>query len=132
MNKLIIKGNSNNLYLTVGERQTLVNPYYLFSFYSHSSKETTNCILPLLSSTTRYDLFQLNESANENLTGGTVSLEKGWYSYFVYEQASSTNLNLSSTGSLLEKGVVQVSGSTNEIIYSSSTTSLNYTFYNNS
>lgn len=129
MNRVIFQNSSNELYLTVSERQTLSNPNYLFSFWSHSDKNTYNCIVPIMSSNSRYDLFSLTENTTENLTGGTIHLYTGLYSYSVYEQASATNLNLSSTGGLLERGLMIVSAATAQITYTGSSESLNYTFY---
>ena len=113
---LINKNTSNNLILTLTEKTTLVNPFYLFNFKSQQSKNEFNFICSDISTaTTRYNKFILVEtgSTSQNLTAGVVSLtDSGWYDYKVYEQASSTNLELSLAGKIVEEGLALVSAST--------------------
>jgi hypothetical protein len=59
--------------------------------------------------TSRYDKFSLIENTTENPTAGQISLyEAGQYSYRVWEQSSSSNLNPANAGTLLESGIVVV------------------------
>lgn len=59
---------------------------------------------------TRYNKFLITETTGTvNLTSGVVSLpETGFYEYAIYEQTSSSNLDISNTTGLLEIGMVKV------------------------
>ena len=59
---------------------------------------------------TRFNKFLITETTGTvNLTSGVVSLpETGFYEYAIYEQTSSSNLNIENTTSLLEIGMVKV------------------------
>lgn len=108
----IINKNSNNyLVFTLSEKVTLTNPYYLFSFKHQVEMNPINFIAFDSSLyKDRYNKFLITETTGTTtLTSGIVSLaETGFYEYAIYEQTSSTNLDLNNTGNLLEIGMIKV------------------------
>jgi hypothetical protein len=114
---LVINKNTNNtLIVTLQEKVTLTTPYYLFVF----TNDTTNEEVVFLQSNTsthtdRYDQFLITErSTSLNASSGIIEfLPVGSWTYRIYEQASSSNLNPVNTGGLLETGQAKVIG-TNE------------------
>lgn len=109
--QIINKGQNNFLIFTLSEKVTLTNPYYLFSFKHQVLMSSVNFIASDVSGfPTRYNKFLITETTGTvNLTSGVVSLpETGFYEYAIYEQTSSSNLNVSNTTGLLEIGMVKV------------------------
>lgn len=109
--QIINKGQNNFLIFTLSEKVTLTNPYYLFSFKHQVLMSSVNFIASDVSGfPTRYNKFLITETTGTvNLTSGVVSLpETGFYEYAIYEQTSSSNLNLANVTGLLEIGMVKV------------------------
>lgn len=109
--QIINKGQNNFLVFTLSEKVTLTNPYYLFSFKHQVLMSSVNFIASDVSGfPTRYNKFLITETTGSvNLTSGVVSLpETGFYEYAIYEQISSSNLNLANVTGLLEIGMVKV------------------------
>jgi hypothetical protein len=109
--QIINKGQNNFLIFTLSEKVTLTNPYYLFSFKHQVLMSSVNFIASDVSGfPTRYNKFLITETTGSvNLTSGVVSLpETGFYEYAIYEQTSSSNLNLANVTGLLEIGMVKV------------------------
>lgn len=109
---VINKGQSNTVTVTLKEKTTISNAYYLWEFISKASGEKKYCIQPvdLSQYTDRYNQFTITEKTNPNPIAGEVTLATtGEWQYNVYQQASSTNL--SPTGkTIVESGLVQVIG----------------------
>jgi len=109
--QIINKGQNNFLVFTLTEKVTLSNPYYLFSFKHQVLMSSVNFIASDVSSfPTRFNKFLITETTGTvNLTSGIVSLpETGFYEYSIYEQTSSSNLNVDNATGLLEIGMVKV------------------------
>lgn len=109
--QIINKGQNNFLIFTLSEKVTLTNPYYLFSFKHQVLMSSVNFIASDVSGfPTRYNKFLITETTGTvNLTSGVVSLpETGFYEYAIYEQTSSSNLNVANVTGLLEIGMVKV------------------------
>ena len=109
--QIINKGQNNFLIFTLSEKVTLTNPYYLFSFKHQVLMSSINFIASDVSGfPTRYNKFLITETTGTvNLTSGVVSLpETGFYEYAIYEQTSSSNLDINNTTGLLEIGMVKV------------------------
>jgi hypothetical protein len=101
--------------MTLTEKSTLTAPYFLFNFVSDVTKQSVNFIAQDLSSyTDRYNQFLITEtSGTTDYTSGTIELSPtGTWTYKVYEQTSSTNLNplLADNQTPLEIGIVKVAG----------------------
>lgn len=101
--------------MTLTEKSTLTNPYFLFNFVSDVTGESVNFITSDLSNyTDRYNKFLITETSGAAIyTSGTIELSPtGTWTYKVYEQTSSTNLNplLATNTTPLEVGQVKVKG----------------------
>ncbi len=114
---LVNRGQNNTLIMTLAEKTTLTSPYYLMRLVNDTTRAVKTVILAanLSSYTYRYDQFTLTESSTEILTSGTVELKPtGFWTYSVYQQESSTNLNVDNTTSLVEVGKLKVLGEDTE------------------
>ena len=109
---VINKAQSNIVTVTLKEKTTIANAYYLWEWISKASGEKKYCIQPtdLSAYQDRFNQFTITETASPNPIAGQVTLPTtGEWTYNVYEQASSTNL--SPTGkTIVESGLVQVIG----------------------
>lgn len=90
----------NTVVLTLDEKRTISNPYYIFkvtfdqtgeSKFFYAEDKSTN--------KSRYDLFEIEliSGGTENLTGNTPSVilqPEGLWSYTVYESSAITFTNL--------------------------------------
>jgi hypothetical protein len=105
----LTKGQTENIILTLTEKQTLTSPNYLFIFENRSTN--TEIKFVRLNNT---DISPYKERYNEftivvNSFFNTAL--NGQYTYTIYEQASTSNLN--PTGlNLLESGIMELSGTT--------------------
>lgn len=100
----INQAQSNQIVVTLTEKQTLSNPYFLFVF---THEQTNNNSAVILSDTSlytrRYNEFTFIEGTDLNLISGD-------YEYNVYEQTSDSNLNPALADNLLETGKARVLG----------------------
>lgn len=113
----IDKGQTKNWVMTLTEKTTLVDPYYLFEAYNKETLNYTYMILPSDSSvySDRYNLYSVTEM-DTPVTAGQISLTAGEYIYKVYEQASAVNTN--PTGlNCVEENALQVKESINNTEY---------------
>jgi hypothetical protein len=98
----INKAESKNWYLTLTEKTTISNPYYLFSLKHRLTAVEYNFLLTDISSyKERYNEFAITE-------GATVTLDAGEYLYRIYAQTSSVNTNPELANELVEEGLVKV------------------------
>jgi len=108
----IIKGQSNIIVLTLTEKCTLTNPFFLFRFINDESKVSYTFVAQDTSiHTDRYNRFTITETSTPTLTASEVALPlPGFYHYEIYEQTSSTNLNYTLATGIVELGKVKVIG----------------------
>ena len=103
----LTKGQTQNIILTLTEKQLLTNPNYLFVFTNRSANTEVKFVK--LNNT---DISQYKDRYNEisivTNTNFSTSLN-GQYDYEVYEQASTTNTNPSGLN-LLESGIMELVG----------------------
>jgi hypothetical protein len=105
----LTKGQTQNIILTLTEKQTLTSPNYLFVFENRSTNTDVKFVklnnTDISAYKERYNEFTIVVNSHFN-----TSLN-GQYTYSVYEQASTSNLN--PTGlNLLETGIMELSGTT--------------------
>jgi hypothetical protein len=118
----LTKGETNIVVLTLTEKQLLTNPNYLFVFTNRSSNECINFVKLNATDTSAYkDRF--NEFSIVTNTYFKNELE-GQYTYEVYEQASTTNLDITGLNKL-ETGIMWLTGSS--VTYNQYTTTDTYT-----
>ena len=118
----LTKGETNIIVMTLTEKQLLTNPNYLFVFTNRSS----NCevkFIKLNNTDTSLYKDRYNEFSIVTNTYFKNQLE-GQYTYEVYEQASTTNLDITGLNKL-ETGIMWLSGST--LTYNTYTTTDTYT-----
>ncbi len=105
----LTKGQTQNIILTLTEKQLLTSPNYLFIFENRSTN--TDIKFVRLNNT---DISAYKERYNEftivvNSFFNTAL--NGQYTYSIYEQTSTTNTN--PTGlNLLESGIMELEGTT--------------------
>ena len=98
---LITQGETKFWYLTLTEKVTISNPYFLFSVTHRQTMNVYNFILNDVSTfKDRYNKFSINES--------DYNFYEGEYMYEVYAQTSSTNLDPSLANELVEEGILKV------------------------
>lgn len=109
----INKGEVNSIVLTLNEVSSLSSPYYLFVFQNEMNTTST----PILFTTTdespypeRFNLFYLDEPVD-------VTLNKGQYTYSVYESLTLPTSIDDTTGIVIEEGRMVVSGASTSSIY---------------
>jgi hypothetical protein len=120
----ITKGTSNNLWVTVREKQTLTNPYFLFRFVSEAglNREVACILTDSATYPDRINKFVFIEGTN-------ATLDAGIWDYYVYEQTSSSNTDwrLATVVEPLEVGRAKVTGTDNtHITYASSDTQVRW------
>jgi hypothetical protein len=105
----LTKGQTQNIILTLTEKQTITNPNYLFVFENRSTNTEVKFVklnnTDVSAYKERYNEFSIVVNTHFN-----TSLN-GQYTYTIYEQTSTTNTN--PTGlNLLESGIMELSGTT--------------------
>lgn len=86
---------------------------YLFSFKSESTLTTKNFIASDISNyTDRYNLFEIEDNATEDLLNGKINIPSGDYVYSIYIQDSLDNLSLTGLSStqIVEIGRATITG----------------------
>jgi hypothetical protein len=84
---VLTKGETKNIYFTGSESAILTDPYFLFIFTNRITQEVVKFVATNESTTLRYDVFELDVDQYFE------DAETGFWTYQVYEQASSSNLN---------------------------------------
>lgn len=98
---LITQGQTKFWYLTLTEKVTISNPYFLFSVTHRQTMKVYNFILTDVSTfKDRYNKFSIDET--------DYNFYEGEYMYEVYAQTSSTNLDPSLANELVEEGILKV------------------------
>ncbi len=114
---LINRNTSNTICLTLNEKRTIEDPYYIFNFVNDQTNVSTVFYTANLSiNRDRYDMFNITETSTEDLSIGHVELSEGFYHYYIYQSAIYT-LDLTLVGSLMESGKVKVLGTTTEYVF---------------
>jgi hypothetical protein len=118
----LTKGETNTIVMTLTEKQLLTNPNYLFVFTNRSSNNLVKFVVLNASDISLYkDRYnEFNIVTNTNFS----SALEGQYTYEVYEQTSTSNLNITGLNKL-ETGIMWLSGST--LTYNQFTTTDTYT-----
>jgi hypothetical protein len=103
----LTKGATQNIILTLTEKELLTNPNYLFVFTNRSANTEVKFVK--LNNT---DISQYKDRFNEfsivTNTNFSTALN-GQYDYDIYEQTSTSNLNPAGLN-LLESGIMELVG----------------------
>jgi hypothetical protein len=117
----LTKGQIQNIYLTLTEKETISSPNYLFVFEQRSTNTEVKFVL-----TNAKDLSLYKDRYNKfllNVNQYFLSKLNGQYTYSVYQQTSATNT--STTGLvLLESGIMMLQDE--EQVYTEYTTKDTY------
>jgi len=118
---VIQKNASNDVVLTLKEKSTLTSPYYTFKFESDMTNNVVSCSATNMSTASRYDEFTFIEtgSAAVSASVGIINLEPaGYWTYTVYETATSESISIPTSGSV-ETGRMLVKSATSESVVNS-------------
>ena len=103
----LTKGATQNIILTLTEKELLTNPNYLFVFTNRSANTEVKFV-----SLNNTDISQYKDRYNEfsivTNTNFSTALN-GQYDYDIYEQTSTSNLNPAGLN-LLESGIMELVG----------------------
>jgi len=105
----LVKGETNQIVLTLKEKQTLASPNYLFRFVHRGLNSEVKFVVLNNEDTSSYkDRFnQFSLVTNTNFSNA----ESGEWEYYIYEQTSTTNTDPSLATGLLETGIMKLSDS---------------------
>jgi len=97
---------SQNIIVTLYERQVIVSPYFLFIFTHVTTKSVVSKIIAtaaeLSSFSSRYNEFAIPVSVL------FLNSDEGFWKYQIYEQASAVNTNPVNASKLLETGILEL------------------------
>ena len=103
----LTKGNTENLILTLKEKQTILDANFLMVFQSRTTNDKVKFVIVNSADQSlyqdRYNQFSLVVNTY------FANVEEGWYTYKVYEQASSSNTNEANAGAVVETGLMFLS-----------------------
>ena len=131
--QLITRGTNSTIIFTLKEKQTLTSPYFLFELKFRGDGTTTKTFIVSDTSTysDRYNQFQVTEvnAGSEILTSGTINLQNvGEWHYRIFEQTSSSNLEVANTTSELENGIIKVLPGSSSTQYTHQISDNSYTY----
>jgi hypothetical protein len=103
----LTKGATQNIILTLTEKELLTNPNYLFVFTNRSANTEVKFVklnnTDISQYKDRYNEFSIVTNTNFN------TALNGQYDYDIYEQTSTSNLNPAGLN-LLESGIMELVG----------------------
>ena len=103
----LTKGNTETLILTLKEKQTILDANFLMVFQSRTTNDKVKFVLVNSADQSlyqdRYNQFSLVVNTY------FANVEEGWYTYKVYEQASTSNTNEANAGAVVETGLMFLS-----------------------
>lgn len=104
----LTKGQTQNIILTLTEKQLLTNPNYLFIFTNRSANTEVKFVKLNATDVSLYkDRYNEFSIVTDTYFGSQLN---GQYDYEVYEQTSPTNTNPAGLN-LLESGIMELVGS---------------------
>lgn len=105
----LTKGNTETVIFTLKEKQTITTPNYLFVFENRSTKSVVKFVKLAADNISTYkDRFDKFSIKVNNYFSREDS---GEWLYYIYEQASATNLYPASATTLLEEGIMRLNES---------------------
>ena len=101
------KGNTDTNYITLKEKQTILDANFLCVFQSRITNEKVKFVLVNSADQSLYkDRFnEFDVVVNTYF----ANYEEGWFTYTIYEQASPSNLIEASAGAVVETGLMFLS-----------------------
>lgn len=106
----LTKGETNEIILTLKEKQTLTAPNFLFMFVHRGTNNKVKFVKLNATDTSlykeRFDSFSIVTNTY------FLNAQLGEWEYFIYEQTSTTNTDPSLATTLLETGIMRLQSST--------------------
>jgi len=91
---LIKKATVNDkIALSLAENTTISSPFYLFEFEADQLRTKFYVIGTQTVATSRADIFTIEEGVDDPVNGQLILGNVGFYTYNIYAQSSSTNLD---------------------------------------
>lgn len=109
---VLTQGTNSNIVVTLNDSKSIATPYYLFVFTNITTNDIVKSIYPSGADLSDYP-ERFNEFAIDVITLFANKPFGQWY-YDVYEQASSTNLDITGLN-MVECGKMKLNPSTNII-----------------
>ena len=104
---ILLKNSVNTVSLTLVEKTTLPNPYYLFEFQNIYTRKKYFQIFTDVSvsgeARTRANEFNIEVVDSGSGANKIILGDIGQYNYTIYEQVSDSNLNPANTTSIVER-----------------------------
>ncbi len=106
----LVKGQTNQIVLTLKEKQTLASPNYLFRFVHRGLNTEVKFVVLNNADTSSYkDRFnQFSIVTNTHF----ANKDSGEWEYYIYEQTSTTNTDPALATGLLETGIMRLTDAT--------------------
>ena len=105
-------GATETIYLTLKEAQTLTSPNYLMRFVQRTTNDEVAFVLRSSDDVSpypeRYQKFLID--VDQRFCG-----QVGEYQYYIYEQASQSNLDPDLAGALLEQGIARLNPAADDV-----------------
>jgi hypothetical protein len=106
----LTKGQTNQIVLTLKEKQTLPSPNYLFRFVHRALNTEARFVVLNTADTSAYkDRFNQFSLVTNNYFSDK---ESGEWEYYIYEQNSSSNVDPAFATGLLETGIMRLTDDT--------------------
>ena len=103
----LTKGTTATIYVTLKEKQTILDANFLFVFQSRTTNEKVKFVLVNSADQSlfkdRYNQFTFVVNTY------FATKEEGWFKYTAYEQASTSNTNEANAGDIVETGLMFLS-----------------------
>ena len=100
------KGHTDDVIVTLKEKQTLARPNYLFQFKHRSSNDVVSFVMLYASDVSqykdRYNKFNIDATAK---FAGKLA---GEWEYSIYEQSSTSNTDPAQATGILETGIMRL------------------------
>ena len=102
---LLKKATTNEkIALTLTEKTTISNAFYLFQLESDQTKDLYYFIGDETLNSNRINLFTITEGVDDPLNSSIILGNVGFYSYTIYAQTSNTNLDPLLSDEVVETG----------------------------
>jgi hypothetical protein len=108
---IILNSNTENqLVLSLSEKVTINNPYYLFRFVHKETKNEYICLAAAIENYTHNrQLFEITtvNTTPDPLAGELELIYGDEYNYYIYAQTSSSNVDYTLSDELIQEGIMK-------------------------
>lgn len=108
---IILESNTENqLVLSLSEKVTISDPYYLFRFVHKETKNEYICLSAAIENYTHNrQLFEITTVSGtpDPLVGEIALIYGDEYNYYIYAQTSSSNVDYTLSNELIQEGIMR-------------------------